>query len=517
MTETLDAIVVGAGHNGLVCAGCLARAGLNVTVLESAAQCGGMAGPRSLDRDYHIPSLAHTAFPLAEHVRHDLELDRHGYVPGPPAATISLQPDGRHLRLTGHEVSGADLHDADRSAYARFADDYGGFARALTPLMTTRPPRLKDMDFTDKKTLARLGWRIRMGLGKASMYEFLRVVAMNIYDVLDEIIEDERLKGLIAADAVIGHNAGPRSPGTVLTYLMRRFNELGGPMYVVAGNGSQVIDALAAAASGLGVSLQYGSTVEKILVENGRTTGVRLNGGAVLKAPLVVSSADPRTTFLDHVGASQLDAMFTQRVSQIRGAGGIAKLHVALSGAPDFKGLDNEALADRLLIAPSMQYLERAYNHSKYAELSDKPLLEITFPSAHNGALAPAGHHVMSVNIGIAPYELGSGWDAVAQTLPYEIIATIGQYAPNLSLLVVSHEFLTPPRIEQEYRVRGGHWHHGETTIHQSFMMRPLYGAAQYDTPVDGLFLCGAGTHPGGGITGLPGHNAAKRVLELAT
>ena len=235
----------------------------------------------------------------------------------------------------------------------------------------------------------------------------------------------------------------------------------------------------------------------------------------MLKANIVVSNADPRTTFLDLVGAPQLDAMFAQRVSQVRGAGCVAKLDVALSGRPQFNGVEADGLRNRFLIAPSMQYVERAFNHAKYGEFSSEPVLEFTFPSMHNDALAPEGHHVMSVNVAFAPYELANGWDTERLTHPYKIIGKIGQYSPNLSSLIVNHAFLTPPDIEREYLVRQGHWHHGEMTIHQSFMMRPLHGAAQYDTPVDGLFLCGAGAHPGGGLTGLPGKNAARRILEL--
>ncbi|MCH7834840.1 MAG: NAD(P)/FAD-dependent oxidoreductase, partial [Proteobacteria bacterium] len=229
----------------------------------------------------------------------------------------------------------------------------------------------------------------------------------------------------------------------------------------------------------------------------------------------IISNADPRTTFLDLLGAPQLDAMFAQRVSQIRGAGDVAKLHLALSGKPDFSALSESDVENRLLIAPTMNYVEHAFNDAKYNDCSTDPILEITVPSLHNDALAPAGHHIMSVNIMYAPYDIAGGWDEQRTTFAYRIIAQIGRFAPNLKSLVVDFELLTPQDIESQYHVRQGHWHHGEMTIHQSFMMRPVHGAAQYDSPVDGLFLCGAGTHPGGGLTGLPGRNAAKRILSM--
>jgi len=235
----------------------------------------------------------------------------------------------------------------------------------------------------------------------------------------------------------------------------------------------------------------------------------------MVKAKIVISNADPRSTLSDLVGAPQLDAMFANRVTQIRGSGVVAKLHLALSGTPEFTGLAEGQLSDRLLIAPSMKYVENAFNHSKYKECSENPVFEITMPSLHNSALAPEGHHVMSVNVAFVPYELDGGWEEQKSTFAYKLISQLSQYAPNLKPLVVDHEFITPRDIEEQFHAVKGHWHHGDLTIHQSFMMRPLHGAAQYDTPVDGLFLCGAGSHPGGGLTGLPGHHAAKRVLKL--
>jgi phytoene dehydrogenase-like protein len=207
--------------------------------------------------------------------------------------------------------------------------------------------------------------------------------------------------------------------------------------------------------------------------------------------------------------------MFANRVTQIRGAGVVAKLHLALSGKPDFTGLPEAQIGHRLLIAPSMRYIEQAFNHSKYGEYPQHPVLEITIPSLHDHALAPEQHHVMSVNVAFVPYHLEGGWQEQHATFANKIISQIGQYSPNLKSLVVDHELLTPRDIEEQFHAVQGHWHHGDLSIHQSFMMRPLHGAAQYDTPIEKLFLCGAGSHPGGGLTGLPGRNAAKRVLEL--
>jgi phytoene dehydrogenase-like protein len=396
-----------------------------------------------------------------------------------------------------------------------FREQYLTFAKALRPLLENKAPRLKNMEFADTATLAKLGWNIRVGLGRETMYEFLRIAAINIYDVLNEAFDDERLKGAIATDAVMGSAMGPRTPGTVLTWLRRLHGELNGPLCLQSGGQSQLVDALAQSAEDAGASIRLNAHVEKILVENGKASGVRLSNGETLEARTIVSNADPRATFTTLVGALELDTMFVNRVTQIRGSGVVAKLHLALSGVPKFAGLTESQLGNRLLIAPTMKYVEHAFNHCKYGECSANPFFEIVLPSLHNSALAPNGHHVMSVNVAFVPYDLASGWEEQKAPLIQRIISQLSQYAPNLKSLVVDHEFLTPKDIEQQFHAVKGHWHHGELSIHQSFMMRPLHGAAQYDTPIEGLYLCGAGNHPGGGLTGLPGRNAAQRILKL--
>ena len=515
MTDRIDAIIIGAGHNGLVCAGYLARAGMNVVCLESGNTAGGMSAPRTIGENYHFPGLAHAAYPVSAAIRRDLKLDRFGYLPGKAIDTVSLDANGQHLSIAATSIAAANLSASDEENYPRFRKQYLAFAKALRPLYENKPPRLKSMGFADTATLAKLGWNVRMGLGRETMYEFLRVAAINIYDVLNEEFDDDRLKGAIAADAVLGSAMGPRTPGTVLTWLQRLQGESNGPMSLQSGGRSQLVHALTQSAEDAGATIRLNTHVEEILIKDGKAFGVKLSNGDMVKARIVISNADPRSTFSNLVGAPRLDAMFANRATQIRGSGVVAKLHLALSGVPEFTGLADSQLGDRLLIAPSMKYIEHAFNHSKYGECSEKPLLEITIPSLHNSALAPGGHQVMSVNVAFMPYALDGGWEEQKATIAYKVISQLGQYAPNLKSLIVDHEFLTPRDIEEQFHAVQGHWHHGELSIHQSFMMRPLHGAAQYDTPVDGLFLCGAGSHPGGGLSGLPGKNAAKRVLEL--
>jgi len=514
MTDRFDVVIIGAGHNALVCAGYLARAGLEVVCLEGRDRSGGMSGTRTLGDGYHFPGLAHVAFPADRAIRRDLELDRFGYAAGAGVDTISLGVERGHLRIGATSVDGDGLPERDRRAYPQFRHDYQRFAKAMQPLFENPPPRLKSMSGRDRRSLAKLGWNVRIGLGRESMYEFLRVAGSNIRDVLDETFVDNRLKGAIAADAVLGSAMGPRTPGTVLTWLQRIYGSLNDDMMIQGCARGGLIEALVRSAQAAGVSIRCGSRVDRINTEDGRATGVSLSTGETVAGRLVISGADPRATFLDLVGPANLDAMFANRVRQVRGRGTVGKLHLALAGEPRFTGVDQSLLGNRIVLAPSANFVEHAFNHSKYGESSEQPVLEITIPSLHETGLAPSGHHVMSVNVAFLPYRQRADEDGdYRHELEERIISCLEQYAPGLGSLIVDRELLTPGDVEREYGAVQGHWHHGELSMHQSFMMRPVHGAAQYETPIDGLYLCGAGSHPGGGVTGMPGRNAARRVL----
>jgi len=513
MTESI--IIIGGGHNGLVCATYLARAGFHVQVLEARETAGGGTSDHHFAEGYRVAGLAHVLHPLNPTIIKDLDLAGAGLVPGEAINTISLGRDGRHLTLAAQSVTGSGLSSDDAAAYKAFKAEFHAYARALEPLTMNKPPRLKDMDRKDMFTLGKLGWSLRFGLGAASMSEFLRVGGINIYDVLNETIDDPQLKGAIAADAVFGHFMGPRTPTTVLTYLNRLRGETYGAHTLPAGGTANIAAVLVNAASKAGVDIQTGSGVQRIIVADGKATGVQLQSGEERMADIVISNADAKTTFLDLVGTPELDAMFAHRIHTTRTNGNVAKLHFALNGLPHVTGLSEAEHGQRLLIAPDMRYVEHAFNHAKYGEYSEAPVLEITIPSLADASLAPAGHHVMSVSASFAPYVLKKGWETGRAEFAQKVISLIEEYAPGFKTQIVASEVLTPVDIEREFNVKGGHWHHGELTIDQSFMMRPVHGTAQYDTPIEGLFLCGAAAHPGGGITGLPGHNAARRILAM--
>lgn len=511
MTERYDAVVIGAGHNGLVCAAYLSHAGMKVLVCEASAAPGGMAAGRQFGAAYRVPSLAHVQPPLAASVVTDLELVRHGYTAGTPAGAVVLGSESGPLYLHHQRVEGDGLDAADAAAYPDFRSRYTDFAAALTPVFESKPPRLRNFSKGDRSTLARLGLKLRFGLGREAMYEFLRVAATNIYDLLNEHFNDERLKAAIAFDAVLGNAMGPRTPGTVLTWLYRLYGEQGGGATLPD---ASLVPALIAAAEEAGAVIRCGSRVTEILVDDDRATGVVLADGETVRASRVIAATDPRTTFSRLLGAPRLDTRFASRVTQIRGSGVVGKLHLGLSGLPAIPGIDRKLYGNRLLVAPSMRYLERAFNASKYGECSARPAFEITLPSSIDPSLAPEGHHVMSVNVSYLPYRLKEGWDTAREAVAQHLLAELARALPGVESLVTDVEFLSPADIEREYGATEGHWHHGEMSIHQSFMLRPLYGAAQYDTPVDRLYLCSAGCHPGGGLTGLPGRIAAQRIIE---
>jgi phytoene dehydrogenase-like protein len=352
------------------------------------------------------------------------------------------------------------------------------------------------------------------------MRELLRIGAMNVYDLLNEHFETPLLQGAFALDALLGANLGPRSPGTVLTLLYRLAGAAGAGELALCqplGGLGALSAALASSARAAGATVRTGAAVARILVAEDRAAGVVLTSGETIHATSVISSADPRTTFLELLGCEHLDTGFVRRVTHLRTRGLAAKLHLALGELPQFAGLPASALRGRLLIAPSLDYLEHAYNHAKYGEYSAQPLLEITVPTLADPSLAPAGEHVLSAIVQYAPYALAGGWDSGArERFAERAIVAIERYAPGIRRSIKAIELLVPPDIEQQFRISGGHWHHVELAFDQFLFNRPLPGAAQYRTPLEGLYLCGAGCHPGGGVMGVAGRNAARQVLRRA-
>lgn len=505
MTKARSAIIIGGGHNGLVCATLLARKGMNVTLCEARGTVGGGLAARQVNGT-DVPGLAHSHMPLHPTVLKDLGL-KGSTTQVAAIHTIALGANGKHIHLEAKNASGDGISAQEAAVYQAFKAEYAAYATTLSAMMLNAPPRLKGFDKRDAMTLGKTGWALRFGLGAEPMREFLRVAGMNIYDVLDEHFENPLLQGAIAADAILGCHVGPRTPNTVLSYLMRLFHEAGN-----ARTSSSLATAkmLEGAARQAGVQIRCNTKAGDVIVEDGRACGITLAGGEEVRADIVVSNADAKSTFLQLVGPQHLDAMFVHRVSKTRTYGDVARLTLTLKDLPSFTGLSADDFEHRLLIAPDMRRVERAFNASKYGEFSPEPVLDIT--CANRDTNAP----ILMINAAYAPYRLKQGWETGAKDFQAAVMAVLERHAPGIGALVDVSDLLTPVDIERDYGTAGGHWHHGEMAIDQAFMMRPVHGSAQYAAPLPGLYLCGAAAHPGGDITGLPGRNAAKRILATA-
>lgn len=516
MTDSQRTIIVGAGHNGLVCAAYLARAGRKVLILEAADHVGGAAVTREFAPGFRVSACAHLLYLLDNRISSDLDLASHGLkLARGSLRTVALATEGEHLVLGGGQVAAGQVGAADRASLGEYHARMQRFARVLARQNNRRPPRIAGGGRSELIAAALLGLDIRR-LGRDDMREFLRIAGINIFDVLEETFETPLLKGALALDAVLGTNLGPRSNNSVLTLLHRLGGNAGGdygaPGLPVGGMGA-VTAAMAAAAERAGATVRTGSPVARITLEGDRACGVELESGEKLAAGTVVSNADPVRTLLTLVGARNLETGFAQKIQHIRARGTAAKLHLALDGLPEFSRLPAGQVGERLVIAPDPIYVERAFDHSKYGQSSTDPVLEITIPTVHDRSLAPEGKHVLSAVVQYAPYDSGAGADARRSEFLNHVLNVLEKYSPYLRRHVVASELLMPADIEREFRMTGGHWHHGELALDQFLMLRPVPGAAQYVMPIRGLYLCGAGCHPGGGVMGSAGRNAARAVL----
>ena len=500
-----DVIIVGGGTNGLAAAGRLAKAGRKVLVLESADVAGGGARTQEFAKGYKVSSVAHLLNLFDPRVEQGLGLNLS--FAATKISTTALSPTGDHLVLQGNygETIARTLSDADRASWADLRKKLMRFANVLRPFKSMTPPRLGKGVGNEMLKLAGLGLKIR-GLGRDDLREFMRLVLINVADVLDDELKDDRLKGVVAFDTVLGAHLGPRSPNSLLLLLNRLAGE---PLSLPAGGMGSVASAMAKAVQALGVEIRLKAKVKSVNIVGDRATGVTLQSGEVIDAKTVVSAVNPKTTFLDLVGPRHLDTGMVRRAGNILMRGNAVKLHLALKGAPDFKGAD---LKTRLVIAPSVRAVEDAFNPVKYGEFSENPVMEIVIPSAFEEGLAPKGHHVLSAIVQYAPVVM----DAKSRAAFLKrIMATLETYAPGIGKLVVKSEMLTAEDLEKTYGFVGGNWHHGELAAEQMLFLRPFMGAGRDETVIAGLWLAGAGSHPGGGISGAAGWNAAERILKV--
>jgi phytoene dehydrogenase-like protein len=513
-----DVIVIGGGHNGLVAATVLAKGGRKVLLIEADDELGGPARTEEFFPGYRA-STAHILNRLHPEVVKALDLTHHGlsFARADLATTALVSPDRDAIVLSGGwgEAIDGDVSETEKRAWLAMRAQLVRHAAILKPFLTRIPLTLDGMSLAETLGFGGAALALRR-LGKEDMRDFLRMMLMNVHDVADEHLTDDRLKGFLGFEAVLGSHLGPRSPTSLLGLYYRLAGEVarvpGGQILPTGGMGA-VVFALRSAAEAAGVSIRTGAAVARILVERGAAVGVRLADGTEPHARTIVSAINPHTTLADLVGPAELDTGVVRKARAIRMKGNVAKLHLALTGVPAFRA-PRQALRGRLVIAPSSEAVERAFNPAKYGAFSPEPVMELTLPSIADPSLAPASGCVVSANVQFAPYDLRGGWEAGRPAFLVAIMAVLERHAPGIGALVQRAELLTPADLEARYRMPGGHWHHGELQVDQMLVNRPFFGAERFATPIDGLWLASAGSHPGGGISGVPGLNAARAVMK---
>lgn len=524
-TGRRDALIVGAGPNGLVAAALLAKAGFRPLVLERRPIVGGTAATEEFHPGFRAAMVWPTAGPLLPAIVRQLDLSRHGFEAlRPPVRLFAPSVEGRALMLHDDPVrtaSGLALFSKkDAGRFPEFHASLQKIGGLLAPLLGTTPPRIDRPGGGDVLRFAKLGRSFR-ALPKKDAYRLLRWGPMAVADFAAEWFESEPLRAVIAARGVTGSFAGPWSAGTTANLLLAAAADphSGGPSGFVRGGMGKLTDALAAAARAAGAEIRTNAGVTAIRVRNGTATGVVLSTGEQIEADTVVSSVDPKSTFLDLVDPGDQDPDFLANVANYRSTGVVAIVHFALSGLPEFRALagsdTKDALGGRIHIGTEIDEIERAYDAAKYGDFSPRPYCEATVPTVADSSLAPAGSHVMSVRAQYAPYALKSGdWGTRRDALVDAVIRSIEAHAPGFANRIVATRALTPVDLEETYGLSGGHIFHGEHSLDQIFTMRPLLGWARYRTPIAGLYLCGSGTHPGGGITGASGWNASREIVK---
>jgi phytoene dehydrogenase-like protein len=522
-------LIVGGGHNALVTAFYLAKGGFKPLVLERREIVGGGAVTEEFHPGFRASTLAHTVGPLRADIARDMRLDKHGLqMLYPDPRVFAPTPDGRALLFYGDHARTAGgiarFSAKDAASYTKFAAALEEIAEVFAKIASITPPAIDSPSPEDFWNLFNTGRNVR-GLGKNGIFNLLRWGPMAVADFAAEFFETELIRATIAARGIFGTALGPWSAGSTAVLLLRAAADphpVGCAAFPRGGLGS-LTGALADAARKSGVEIRTETEVQHIRIKNGGVASVVLADGEEIATDAVVSGVDPKRTFFNLVDPSQLDPTFALRIRNIRASGNVAKVNFALNDLPSFPALADavgpdfvrQALSGRIHIGHEIDYLERTFDASKYGEFSTAPHLDVTIPTLLDSSLAPEGQHILSAYVQFAPYKLKQGnWNTRRQLLGDVVVNTLSLHSPNFADRVESMQVITPQDLETTYGFTGGHVFHGELALDQLFTMRPVLDWARYKTPIRGLFLCGSGTHPGNGLTGASGANAAREIIH---
>jgi phytoene dehydrogenase-like protein len=524
--KVFDAVVVGGGHNGLTAAAYIARAGLRTLILERRDIVGGCCVTEEISPGCKASTTSYVASMLRPEVIRDLRLAEHGLrmVPCDPAIQVAF-PDGRVVPWWAEReraVSEFRKHSVkDAKTFVRVDDRLKKLARYLQPFFLEPPPEVDAKSMAGWSDLLRVGTRFR-GISSHEIAELISFLTGSLGEFLDRNYESDVLKTMFLANNVYGKHGGPYQPGTAIGLLFHLLSggehELQGFYGHVMGGMGAITQAMASACRKVGVEIRAGSAVAQIDTRNGRARGVILEDGSEIRARVVLSNADPKRTFLGMVAEQELPGEFVHAVRGIKMAGPCAKVNLALSEEPRFTGTPStHSPLERTFytLVPSLEFAERCYDIAKFGEIPEELWLDCVIASNADDSLAPGGTHIMTCFVQYVPYKLRQGtWDEHRERLGDRVIRKIAEHAPNVSNSIIARQVLTPLDLERTYGLTEGNIFHGDLTLEQLFFMRPVPGWSQYRTPIDGLYLCGAGAHPGGGVTGAPGHNASQQVLR---
>ena len=523
MSSSYDVIVIGGGHNGLVNAAYLARAGKKVLVLERRHVLGGAAVTEEIFPGFKFSVCSYVVSLLRPEIIRDLDLPRHGLEILPLDGTFTPMPGGDYLwRVNDHAKTRREIarHSrVDAEAYEEFGKAMVAMCRFVKPILAMTPPDPTTLDPRDLKRLMVLGRRFR-ALASEEKYNLVQLMTMSAADFLDQWFETDVLKATMSASGIIGTFLGIRSPGTAYVLLHHYMGEIDGAFrawgFSRGGTGA-ISGAIAGAAREAGAEIRAKAAVAKILLHQGRAAGVVLENGDEIRSAVVSSSVDPHLTFLKFLDPAELPSDFVEEVRRYKFRGSSGKVNLALDALPNFECLPGAGahLRGAISISPGIEYMERAYDDAKYGRFSRRPYIDVVIPSLTDPSVAPPGKHVLSCFVQYAPYKLAGGaWDDQREAFGDTVIETLREYAPNLKKIIIGRQVLTPLDLEREFGLTQGNIFQGELSLEQLFFLRPVPGWATYRTPIKNLYLCGSATHPGGGIMGAPGRLASLAILK---